>query len=527
MRPASSLMSSIFGAKPSLASGRSLAMLAALFSLLLEGGCLSVGPDFAPPDPLLPRASFYGKPEPAAPDDSLPPGGPTKSNSAQVDPEWWAAFRDPVLTSLANRVVGANLDVRSASVRLAESRFQRGVTASAAFPSVNFSPSYQRELLSQNGIVSLGSALTGAPIKVPPISIYQVGFDASWEIDIWGHVRRQIEAAEAEVESSEYQRRDTLVATLAELARDYIELRGAQTQIAIANANLVSSNDILRLTRTRAEKGLTTGLDVENAAAQVESVRAQLPTLENQESSYINALSLLLDEPPGSLRSELARAKPIPPTPPRAPLGVPSELARRRPDIRRTEAELHAATANIGVAVADFYPSVKFNGSVGFNALDLKNLWKGSSLQYQLGPSISLPIFEGGRLKSTLELREAQQQEAYIAYHKTVLQAWHEVVNALVAYRTEQERRASLKAQVDHSRQALMLSRSRYNNGVGDFITVLDAERTVLQAELQHAQSATAVSTDFVQLYKALGGGWELTYPNDDATSVAAAIPLR
>jgi outer membrane protein TolC len=161
-------------------------------------------------------------------------------------------------------------------------------------------------------------------------------------------------------------------------------------------------------------------------------------------------------------------------------------------------------------------------GNVELNALDLKNLWKGSSLQYVIGPSVSLPIFEGGRLKSTLELREAQQQEAAIAYHKTVLQAWHEVINALVAYRTEQQRRARLKAQIGHSRQALALARVRYANGVADFLTVLDAERTLLQAELQHVQSTSAVSTDLVQLYKALGGGWEAAFPDEGQATVAA-----
>jgi NodT family efflux transporter outer membrane factor (OMF) lipoprotein len=296
-----------------------------------------------------------------------------------------------------------------------------------------------------------------------------------------------------------------------------------QAQIAISNENLKTTNDILQLTKTRAARGLTTQLDVENAAAQAASIKAQLPDLENQESMEINALSLLLDEPPGSLRSELTRAIPVPPTPPRVPLGIASELARRRPDIRAAEAQLHAATADIGVAVADFYPSVKFNSSnanVGLNALDLKDLWKGSSLQYVLGPSLSIPIFDGGRLKSTLQLREIQQQEAAITYHKTVLQAWHEVVNALVAYRTEQQRRARLKDQVEHSRQALALSRTRYDAGVIDFITVLVAAQTYLQAELQHAQSTTNVSTNLVQLYKALGGGWEQTFPEEPATNV-------
>jgi NodT family efflux transporter outer membrane factor (OMF) lipoprotein len=492
-----------------------------MLALLPLAGCVSVGPDFEAPDPLLPSISFFGKPEPLVPNHA--PEASAKGDASPVDPQWWASFRDPILTSLAQRVATANLDVNSATLKLAESRAQLGVVASAALPAINGNASYQRELFSQNGLVSLGKQLAprGASFVVPPISIYQAGFDASWELDLWGHVRRQIEAAGAQAEAAEIDRRGVLVSTLAELARDYIQLRGAQAQIAISNENLNATNDILQLTKTRAARGLTTQLDVENAAAQAASIRAQLPGLENQESMEINALSMLLDEPPGSLRSELARAKPVPPAPPRVPLGIASELARRRPDIRAAEAQLHAATADIGVAVADFYPSVKLNGTnVEFNALDLKDLWKGSSLQYVLGPSLSIPIFEGGRLKSTLELREIQQQEAAITYHKTVLQAWHEVVNALVAYRTEQQRRARLKDQVDHSRQALALSRTRYQNGVEDFITVLVAAQTLLQAELQHAQSTTNVSANLVQLYKALGGGWEQTFPEEPVTRV-------
>ena len=195
------------------------------------------------------------------------------------------------------------------------------------------------------------------------------------------------------------------------------------------------------------------------------------------------------------------------------PVGIPSDLARRRPDIREAEAQLHAATADIGVAIGDFYPSVSLNGSVGFQALDLKNLWKGTSLQYAMGPNITLPIFEGGRLKGTLALRTAQQKEAAITYHETVLKAWHDVVNALVAYRTERERHARLAAQAVHARKALDLARDRYNNGVAQFITVLDAERTLLEAEQQSATSETNVAIDLVALYKALGGGWETAFP--------------
>jgi NodT family efflux transporter outer membrane factor (OMF) lipoprotein len=480
-------------------------IFAALLVPLLAAGC-SVGPNFVPPDPQLPETSFTGD-RGAVADARLPP--PT-------DPEWWGVFRDPILTDLERRVAAANLDVRTATIRLAESRFQRGVTAAAQLPSLNGDAKYTRELYSQNGIVSLLGALTpaGTPLVVPAINDYNVGFDASWELDLWGKVRRQVEAADAAVDQAADQRRDALVSSLAELARDYIQLRGVQTQIKIADDNLKVDRDVLGLAQERTQRGLQNGLDVENAAAQVESIRAQIPALEQQESQYVNALSLLLDQPPGALKAELARPHSEPAAPPRVPLGIPSEQARRRPDIRAAETQLHAATANIGVAVGAFYPTVQLNGTVGLDALDYTNLWKGSSLQYMVGPSISLPIFAGGRLRNTLELRDAQQQEAAIAYHKTVLQAWHDVINALVAHRLEQSRRARLRAQADHSRQALDLARTRYNEGVTDFLTVLDTERTLLQAEQQYAASTTNVALDLVQLFKALGGGWELTFPD-------------
>jgi len=485
-------------------------MVAALAVPLLAAGC-AVGPNFAPPDPLLPETSFTGDKGAAVADARLPP--PT-------DPAWWAVFRDPILTDLEHRVAAANLDVRTATIRLAESRFQRGVAAAAEFPSINGDAKYTRELYSQNGILSLLGVLVppgSPPPNIGAINDYNVGFDASWELDLWGKVRRQVEAADASVDQATDQRRDALVSSLAELARDYIQLRGVQTQIRIVEDNLKVDRGVLGLAQERQQRGLQNGLDVENAAAQVESIRAQLPALQQQESQYINALSLLLDQPPGALKPELARPHSEPASPPRVPLGIPSELARRRPDIRAAEAQLHAATANIGVAVGAFYPSVQLNGTVGVDALDFTNLWKGSSLQYMVGPSVSLPLFAGGRLRSTLELRDAQQQEAAIFYHKTVLQAWHDVVNALVAHRLEQGRRARLRAQVDHLRQALTLARSRYNDGVTDFLTVLDVERTLLQAEQQYATSTTNVSLDLVQLFKALGGGWELTFPDPPA----------
>jgi NodT family efflux transporter outer membrane factor (OMF) lipoprotein len=498
-------------------------MLAAALTLLSLCGCVSAGPDFEPPDSMLPAESFSSKPA---------PGQQARENVPPVNPAWWSSFRDPILTSLVQRAAAVNFDVSTATLRLAESRSQLGIAAAAQLPAINGGASYQRQLYSQNGIVSLArNALQplepNRPFIIPPISIYQPSFDASWELDIWGRVRRQVEAADAQAEAAEWQLRDTLISTLAEVARDYIQLRGVQIQIAITKQNIASALEILQLTKTLTDKGAGTELDIKNAAAEVESIESQLPSLVNQETAGINALNLLLDEPPGTLRGELAQARPVPPAPPHVPLGIPSELARRRPDIRAAEATLHAATANTGVAVANFYPSVKLNGSVGFNALDLKNLFKGSSLEYVFGPTLSIPIFDGGRLKSTLELTEVQQQEAAIAYHKTVLKAWHEVVDALAAYQAERQRRAHLKAQADNARDALALARQRYNTGVTSFISVLDAERTLLQAELQLAQSTAAVSTNLVQLYKALGGGWEQSLPDEREANMAVPQPLQ
>jgi NodT family efflux transporter outer membrane factor (OMF) lipoprotein len=493
-------------------------LVAAVGSSAVLAAC-SVGPDFVQPDPHLPEVSFSGdKGQPIAA-ARLP---------APTDPTWWKLFRDPVLTGLEQRVAAANLDVRTATIRLAESRFQRGVAAAAQFPSINGDAKYTRELYSQNGLLSLLNGLLGpsaTSFNPGALNEYNVGFDASWELDLWGKVRRQVESADAQVDQAADQRRDALVSSLAELARDYMQLRGAQVQIKIANDNLKVDRDVLQLVQERQQRGLQNGLDVENAAGQVEAVRAQIPQLQQQESEYINALSLLLDQPPGALRTELGSRTTARTGPPRIPLGIPSELARRRPDIRAAEDQLHAATATIGVAVGDFYPSVTLNGTVGFDSLDIKNLFKASSLQYMVGPSVTLPIFQGGRLRSTLELREAQQQEAAITYRKTVLQAWHDVVNALVAHRLETNRRARLRAQTDHARAALGLARDRYNDGVIEFVTVLDAERTLLQAEQQYATSTTNVALDLVQLFKALGGGWETEFP-DVPSETAAAVPV-
>ncbi len=497
---------------------------------LALAGC-TVGPDWHAPRFFSPSAWFAGGPS------SRPAKPVSEPVPEPVDPAWWNLFHDPELTALETRVASANLNVRLSTVRLLESRAQRQITGADQFPSLNGSGSYTHEKPSEKGVLSLFSGgggssgsfagqggiangMTGRQGGIPnnsaitqPFDLWQYGFDASWELDLWGRVRREVESADASVEASADARRSALLEVVAEVARDYLQLRGIQTQIGIAQENIQTAQQSLELTQARYRGGLTTELDVANAAAQLASNQAQIPRLQQQEAQEINALSFLLGEGPEALRSELATARPVPPVPPRVPVGVPSELARRRPDIREAEAQLHAATADIGVAVADFYPRITLDGSIGLQALRFKDLGDWSARQYGLGPTLTLPIFQGGQLRATLELRKVQQQEAALNYQQTVLQAWHDVDNALIAYRAEQTRRDALQRAVDQNRRALYLAQERYRQGLIDFLNVLDAERAVLAAEQQLADSTTTVSENMVQLYKALGGGWETGFP--------------
>ena len=495
-------------------------------------GCM-LGPNFTPPVPENADArSFLDIGKPALSPIPVLAG----ASSEPIDPQWWRIFHDPILTKLEARVADENLDIRTATLRVAESRAQRASTASAALPTLNGTASDYREAFSQNSlfsIIPLQGVTAGSPNAQQGINRlfsgfnnYSVGFDASWELDLWGNVARQIEAADAQLVMNADMRRDMLVSTLAELARDYVQLRGSQELLRIAQDNIRVEQEILGVTKVRQEKGLVTGLDVETAAAQVESVKAQVPMFQQQIVQQINAISLLLDEPPLGLSDLLIRARAVPANPPRVPVGLPSELARRRPDIRSAEAQLHAATANVGVAVAQFYPAVRLNADPTLQAVDPKNLFKGTSAQYMaIGPSVTLPIFQGGRLKSNLVLQEKRQQEAAISYQKAVLSAWHDVVNALTSYKAEQLRRERLRAQVEHAKQALVLARSRYEQGVADFTTLLNNAQTVLSAEQNFATSTQNVSIDLIALYKALGGGWELTYPDVRAVEPPALLP--
>jgi NodT family efflux transporter outer membrane factor (OMF) lipoprotein len=499
---------------------RNLVFLAGLSGATAMTGC-TMGPDFKQPDWTSPVSWFAGPKTAVKPRHSVPVAEP-------VDVNWWSLFHDPILTGLEKRVAAENLDVQAAAVRVAESRAQLGVVRASQFPALNGNASYTREEASNNGFFSIAPGAAGAKsangaqgnsaggVQSPglqPFDIWQGGFDASWEIDLWGRVRRSVESATASAEAADEAKRGALTSSLAEVARDYVQLRGVQTELQIARDNVRSERQSLSLTQQRAAGGVTTDLDVANASAQLRTTLAQIPALEQQEAQLINALSFLLGQPPNALRADLQTAKPVPPVPPRVPVGIPSELARRRPDIRQAEAQLHAATADIGVAQASFYPSFTLTGSFGLQSLQLNHAFDLSSKQYAVGPGLTIPIFEGGQLRSTLQLRQAQQQEAAINFQKTVLQAWHDVDNALTAYQAEQSRRDELIGAVAENQRALSLAQSRYQQGVADFLSVLDAQRSLLGAQLQLADSTTTVSSDFIALYKALGGGWETDMP--------------
>lgn len=441
---------------------------------------------------------------------------PIKSN-------WWQSFGDPVLSGLVVRAAHSNLDVRGAVARLAESRAQFRVTGADRYPKLNGDASYTRERLSPNGVIGLvgggGSGSSGSQAappasslgstKIPPFDLWQHGFDASWELDLWGRVRRTTENAEASAEAQAEARRDTLLSTVAEVARDYLQLRGTQETLRITRDSLKSQQRSVALTAERAQRGFSSDLDEQQARSEAESTAAQIPQLEQQEAQSINALGLLVGEYPRALRAELAQPRGVPTAPPRVPVGLPSQLVARRPDVRQANAQLHAATASVGAAEADFFPRVTLSGNFDIQAVQFSGLGNLANNTYSVGPSVSIPILQGDRLRGTLELRKAQLEETAATYEKTVLSAFRDVDDALTAFDAEQRRRNRLDAQVVASRRALDLANQRYRGGFTDYLSVLTTQRTLLANEQARADSAVTIATNLVSLYKALGGGWD------------------
>jgi NodT family efflux transporter outer membrane factor (OMF) lipoprotein len=340
--------------------------------------------------------------------------------------------------------------------------------------------------------------------------LFREGLTSSWELDLFGRVRRAVEAADANVLAAVESRRGVALAAVAELAQSYMQLRGTQKRLEIAKRTLRNVDKNVELVNQRVASGAATTLDLAQARSQRATIAATLPPLRTREAELVNAIGLLLGNAPRALQTELRRTTAIPHVPRKVQVGLPGTLVRRRPDVREAEARLHEATAQTGVAVASFYPDVTLNGAASFESLHLGNLFNLSSTAFTVGPAISIPIFQGGQLRGVLSLRESQQREAAVFFRETVLRAWKEVDDALTAYREAQLRRVDVAQSVTENQAALQAARQRYTEGAIDFLNVVAAQAQLLQSENDLADSDTQVAIDLVNLYRALGGGWEV-----------------
>ena len=444
-----------------------------------------VGPDYKPPQTTAP-ATWFGVTNTAG-ESRL------TTNAAQLA-QWWTQFNDPELTALVEQAFRTNLDVRLAVTLLVEARAQRGIDQGGLWPKVNASGS------ESYGRLGFGDNSQRA---------YSAGLSGVWTLDIFGGTRRQLEADAAAIMAAHENVHDAQVALAAEIGLDYIQLRGAQEQIGIAQENLKSEQHTADLTRQKLKAGFENTLDAAQADAEAATTAATIPGYETIVRQNIFALSVLLARPPADLMEELSRPGPVPLTPPEVPVGLPSELLRRRPDIREAEANLHAAAARIGVATSDFYPQFSLNGSVNYQNSLARDLFAGPSRFWSIGPSINWPIFSGGSMVSNVRLQKAATDAAYITYQKTVLEALQGVETALATYSLELEHHQTLATAVDFNIKARDISQQLFEQGTTDFLSVLDAERSLFGSQTALTQSKQSISADLVTLYQALGGGWD------------------
>jgi outer membrane protein, multidrug efflux system len=486
--------------------------------LLAVSGC-AVGPNFHPPETKVPTY-WDGQ-------NVITPAQPSKTNINPVElVEWWSAFKDPTLSSLVETAVRANLDVRLAEARIRQARASLGVAGGPLWPQASGTVLYERSHSPSAAVdtagggvavagTSGGSSSKGGSGGVPPFrELFQAGLDGSWEVDVFGGTRRNIEAAGADLQAAVEDRRDVLVILVGDVGSNYINLRGFQQQIAIAKKNLEAQKHTADIIQKRHDAGFVGGLDVANAKAQVATTAATIPLFESSARAAIYSLGVLLGREPAALEQELAKAAPIPPTPPEIPVGLPSELLRRRPDIRRAEAQIHAATARIGVATADLFPKFFLTGSFGVTTSDVTRIGSLANNKFwSFGPSVSWPIFAGGSIYWNIKVQDALQEQALLTYEKTVLTALKDVETALVAYAKQQETRKSLAAAVIENRRAVDLATQLYLAGKSDFLNVSTAQRNLFATEDALSQSTRTVDTNLIALYKALGGGWEKVGP--------------
>jgi multidrug efflux system outer membrane protein len=469
---------------------RPMLWLPVVLASVVLTGCHAVGPDYVPPDATV-STSWHTKLE----------GGLTAEEiSPQTLAQWWTTFDDPELSSLIERAVAGNLDLKDAWARVRQARANRRIAKADMFPTLDLAASDTWTRTSED----TGTGKTN--------QLYSASFDSGWEIDVFGGVRRSIEAAEANLQAIHEDLRDVLVSLLAEVALNYVEVRTYQSRLTAVQENLEAQTETYQLTQWMCEAGLSDELAVEQAHYNLESTRSQIPVLHSGLEEAMNRIAVLLGEQPGKVHQELDETRPIPLTSPKIAVGMPADMIRRRPDIRRAEQELAAQTARVGVATAELYPKFTLSGSIAVDAVSFNRLASNasSSGDWTLsgGPRIGWAVFDAGAIRQNIKVQSALQEQALIQYEAAILIALEDVENALVAYADEQYKNDNLREASQAAQRAVELAKQEYQAGLIDFSNVLDAQRSLLSFQDQLAQSDGTVTSNLVRLYKALGGGW-------------------
>ena len=466
---------------------------AGLAVLMLLGGCTTLGPDYAPPEQAIPTTWSQA--------------GAGMTQATQDLSKWWTGLQDPMLTDLITQALADSPDLQKAQAKLRESRARRALAGAGKQPTLTASGSASRNKSSKE----TSSGVTR--------NLFSVGLDASWEADVFGGIQRGVEAAQADLEATQASLHDTQVSLAAEVALNYVNLRAYQQRLAIARASEASQAETLQLTDWRAQAGLTTSLDVDQARTSLEQTRAQIPVLETGLVEARHRLAILLGQAPGKLDERLSGAGDIPAIPDRVMVGIPADTLRQRPDVQAAERSLAAETARIGVAEAKRYPSFTLGGSLGLEALTLGGLTGGNALAGSLLANVAGTLFDGGRLEQQVEIQNAVQAQALATYRATVLTALEDVENALVSLSNGRQRQASLRNAEAAAASAADLARQQYQAGLVDFQSVLTSQRTLLDVRDSLKSSQADTATALVQLYKALGGGWSNTSDSPDSSS--------
>ena len=460
---------------------------AAAFALMLLTGC-AIGPDYLRPRLLLPQAWRSAPPKPeAAPPASL------------ANLPWWELFQDEALRSLVAAALEENKDLRVAVARVAQARARFGAARADQLPQLEARGQYSRQRSSQKSVFPL-------PPGEEENDLFVLSGDASFEVDLWGRLRRASEASRAELLANEAARQTVVLTLVSDVASTYLELRERDLEVEITRRTATARRQSLGIVRDRFEAGLTSALDLRQAETDLASTEALIPDLERQVIQTENRLSILLGRFPGDIR----RGSPLSGVtfPPEVPAGLPSALLERRPDIQQAEETLVAANARIGVAKAAFFPEITLTGAYGVESVALSDLFTGAARAWQFGPRVTVPIFKGGRNRANLALAEAQQDEALARYEQAVQQAFREAEDALVAHRKTKEGLVAQREAVKASRETLAVAESRYSSGITTYLNVLDTQRTLLSAEIAESRALFAQLVAVVQLYRALGGGW-------------------